>query len=96
MSEIQFNELINVLKIISESKYTITGASDWPLLVALVAIIVSLLVYIWQDLKNTMKENKVEWQIAIDKEEAEREKQDDYIWTAMRSCQDDCCPRKGK
>ena len=87
------NNIADILKNMATRPYTLTGAQDWYLFMTMTGIVIGLLVYIWQDLKGTMKEHRSELQTALEKEARQREKDIDAIWQAMRACQEDCCPR---
>jgi hypothetical protein len=63
--------------------YTITGASDWPILATVGGALVVVLGFMWRDLRSVIKEVKTEGRSG-----------DDLIWAALRDCQNDCCPRK--
>lgn len=83
MTPEQFSRLLEVLeKLANKSSYTITGASDWPILAVVGAIIVALIGAMWSDLRGTIKENKAEAKSDIN-----------LLWAAQRDCQEDCCPR---
>lgn len=96
MTPEQFTQLMALLKelLITSRTYTLTGAADWPVLAVACIGLVGLLVYIWGDLKTTITGNRTEQKKELEKEEAERKRQDDMIWAAMRTCQEDCCPRR--
>lgn len=95
MTPDQFSKFIEVLQGLKDhDAYTLSGAQDWYMLVTLGGMVVVLLVYIWQDLKITMKEHRTEAQCDISKEVTERKEQDELIWKYIRDCQEDCCPRK--
>lgn len=94
MTNEQFDRLIHVLG--EDRSYTLAGAADWYMLVAMVTVVSALIIYIWQDLKITIKDHRFEQKKDLDDEIAERKAQDDLIWEAMRHCQDDCCPRGTK
>lgn len=83
MTPEQFSRLLEVLeKMASAKSYTITGASDWPILAVVGAIMIALIGAMWHDLRVSIQENKREAAADIDK-----------LWAAQRDCQDDCCPR---
>lgn len=82
----QFAQLLQVLKAIAEKQqYSLTGASDWPMLVFLVGIILAMIGLMWRDLGS---------RISRDISEVKTEQRN--IWSAMKDCQDDCCPRGKK
>lgn len=78
MTTDQFNQLLIVLQKIADKQYTLTGAADWPMLVAMAGLVSVLIGCMWFDLRGGMKENRSEH---------------DKMWKAMADCQDDCCPR---
>ncbi len=86
MTDKRFESLINNLQnlVPATNNYTLTGATDWPILAVMAVAIVGLLVYIWQDLKGTIKEHRAEWKDDLEKEIAERKEQDEFIWTELR------------
>ncbi len=70
--------------------YTLTGADDYPILVASLGVLIALGIYIWQDLKYTIKEHRAEWHQELADEIGERKDQDSFIWKALREHKDDC------
>lgn len=78
MTPDQFQQLLLVLQKIADKPYTLTGAADWPMLMALGAMISALIGAMWIDLRGQSKENKDEHR---------------SLWRAMSDCQEDCCPR---
>ena len=83
MTDQQFSELLAILRQIASQQYTITGAADWPILVALGGVILGLIAFMWVDLKSTIKGDKNDLSKDIDN-----------LWQAHRDCQAECCPRK--
>lgn len=79
----QFKELLLVLRQIADRPYSITNASDWPMLAFMMVIIMALIGFMWRDLGSKLTSDK-----------QENKAEHDRIWSAMRDCQDDCCPRK--
>ena len=94
MTDAQFESLLGALRevIASQRHYTLTGADDWPVMAFMAVAIVGLLVYVWQDLKNLIRDNRIEWKDALSKEEAERKEQDELLWKTMRECREECLP----
>jgi hypothetical protein len=82
MTPDQFNQLLQVLERIASKQYTITGAADWPILLVLGGLLVSVLGFMWHDLRGQLKDHK-----------DDNEKDIDLIWEQQRRCQEDCCPR---
>ena len=78
-------QFAKLLELMSQSRHTITGASDWPMLVAMVSLfgvmLLGLIGLMWADLRGKFCENT---------EEHLR------LWKAQGDCQDDCCPRGGR
>lgn len=95
MSPDQVARMLDVLDKIAEGmshqQYTLTGASDWPLLVflfglgsTLVGVLFGIIVYNVKDLKTYIKDNDSGVRILLDKEEIERKHQDDLLWVETR------------
>jgi len=89
----QISMLLRLLERIADRPFTITQATDWQMLYILLGMVASILMVsvglFWRDvgrkfgdMKETLKEFK-----------ANDEKCHDMIWSAMRDCQADCCPR---
>lgn len=81
MTPDQFRELLQVLERIASKQYTITGAADWPILLVLGGLLVSVLGFMWHDLRGQLRDHK-----------DDNEKDIDLIWEQQRRCQDKCCP----
>jgi hypothetical protein len=58
MTPDQFNQLLQVLERIASKQYTITGAADWPILLVLGGLLVSVLGFMWHDLRGQLKDHK--------------------------------------
>lgn len=82
MTPDQFKELLQVLERIASKQYTITGAADWPILLVLGGLLVSVLGFMWHDLRGQLKDHK-----------DDNEKDIDLLWDQQRRCQEACCPR---
>lgn len=94
MQQEQFSQLLSVLeKLTISNQYTLTGAADWPILAALGAIIFTLIVYVWYDLKATIKTDRTDSYIKIKEIEEKHERDMEKIWQAQKDCQHECCPR---
>jgi len=94
MTPEQFSQLLDILnKISTNQPYTITGAADWPILVVVGGALIGIIVFMWMDLRASIKDGRVDWRDALKKHEDENEKSFDMIWQAHRDCQADCCPR---
>lgn len=87
MDHDQFEQLLDVIQEFAtkSSSYTITGAQDWPMVLAMGGVLMIVLGAMWADLSNKLVSNK-----------NENAKQVDMLWEALRECQDDCCPRGRK
>ena len=97
MSQEQIDALIRALSGISSSlskrDYTITGAADWPILLILGGLILSLVAFMWRDLRTVWNDSRTDWREKILEHKIENDKNFDLIWAAHRDCQNDCCPR---
>jgi hypothetical protein len=96
MTPEQFNQLLELLEKMADRTYTLTGAADYPILLALCSVFLALGAFMWVDLKNTIKENKSEWRDELDKHREDNERGHDLIWSAMKDCKADCCPARRK
>lgn len=91
----QFERLMALLeKSAAVQTYTITGAADWPIAAFIVAGMAALLGFMWRDLRSVIRDNKTQWQKDLAEHKEENKEQFDYVWTAIRDCQHECCPRK--
>ena len=77
----------------TQQQYTITGAVDYPILVAIGSILVALAAFMWVDLRNTIKDNRGELREELTKHINDDERDHEKIWKAFGDCQSDCCPR---
>ena len=95
MDPVQFRVLVDSINRMTEAlrvePYTLTGASDWNMLVvmvlagaSLVGVLFSIIVYNIKDLKSYIKESDSGVRILLDKEEVERKHQDDLLWNKTR------------
>lgn len=93
MTPDQIAKLLEVLERIASRQYTLTGASDWPILMAVGGVLVALIGLMWSDLRSSIKEYRTDWksELAVHKRESKEEL--DLVWSALRDCQNDCCPR---
>lgn len=96
MTPAQFEELLNLLHDLAakNTQYTITGASDWPMLMVLGGILAGLIGFMWVDLRSKLTDHKVDFGKELDAIKAENKEGHDILWNAMRDCQNECCPRK--
>lgn len=94
----QIKMLLDVLNKIaanlSDKNYTITGAADWPILLVLGGLILSMVAFMWRDLRSVLKESKEDWREKLAEHKVENEKNFDLIWAAHRDCERECCPRR--
>ena len=95
MTPEQIQQLLQALREIAAQpkSYTLTGASDWPLLVVVGTALVALICFMWLDLRTQVRDGRGEWQRADTELETRIEKETALIWKAIKECQDDCCPR---
>lgn len=99
MNQDQFRELIDIIKTISLSlgdrHYTLTGASDWPILASMIGVLAAILVSIWLDFRGQFRDLRaVVMSFAtkedLQREERERKEGDDHIWASIRECKEEC------
>lgn len=91
MTPDQISKALVLLEKIADRPYTITGAADWPILLAMCGVVAFMLLLnigvvrmMWADIKASMREDK-----------AQNSADHQTIWAALNDCQDDCCPRGG-
>ena len=92
MTHEDFLQLLTVLTKLADRQYTISGASDWPILLVVGGILLTAIAMMWSDLKTSMKESKQDWQDDLRSHKEDDSKAHDAVWSAMRDCKDDCCP----
>jgi hypothetical protein len=96
MTDSQFTIMIEILRKIADRQFTISGAADWPLLVALATIICAIIVgggsLFWRDVKSNIREVKDALEKMSRCDKAAR----DELWEEIKACQDECCPRGRK
>lgn len=91
----QFNVLIASINHLADAlksePYTLTGASDWQMLMgmsgigaSMIGILFGIIVYNIKDLKTYIKESDSGVRTLLDKEEKERKYQDDLLWVKTR------------
>ena len=93
MTPEQIARLLNVLESIAARQYTITGASDWPILVVVGGVLGVLIGLMWSDLRTSIREYRTDWKQELANHKQEGKAELDLVWTALRDCQNDCCPR---
>lgn len=100
----QFGKMIEALTELGETiaksaqaQYTITGAADWPILVALCGIISLFLVVLMgmvgsmkSDIIATIKENRQEWREELEKAEGQLWDETRAIRGDMKYCKEKC------
>lgn len=96
MTPDQFNQLIALLSRLADKSYTLTGASDWPILATMAGLLIAVIGWMWVDLKATIREGRAEWKTELTSYKTEHDKEHDRLWQAHRDCQIDCCVSKGK
>lgn len=100
MTQEQISQILRLLEQIANRPFTITQATDWPMVVVFFGIFGIAIGLFWRDVgmridavKEKINEFKNDDCRAHDLIKAEFEKADGIIWAAMRDCQADCCPR---
>jgi len=93
MTAEQWAQLLNLLGKIAERQYTLTQASDWPILATMGGVIAALIAFMWVDLRGSMKDGKSEWRQALAEHTATDRAEHEKMWQSQRDCQADCCPR---
>ncbi len=88
MSNSQFSLLISALT--TERPYTLTGADDYPVLIACLGLLLCLGVYIWQDIKYTIREHRKEWRDELTTEACERKEQDALLRVSLFEHKKEC------
>ena len=94
MTPEQFTQLLSLLKELASKTYTITGAADWPILAIVGGGLVSVIAFMWVDLRSVIKDNRSEWRQELEKQKSDNDKAHDLLWDAHRDCQHECCPRR--
>jgi len=85
MTEENIARLINAIESIANKQYTISGAADWPMLIAIGSVLLTVIGFMWIDLRGKLTEGRTDTR-----------KELDTIWQAMKDCQSECCPRGKK
>jgi hypothetical protein len=98
MTDAQFDILMKhisdlepVLKELAKPTYALTGAVDWPILAAVGGICIMLIIGTWVDLKNTIKDNRIERNDALAKIDLAWKYAVEHIKREIERCQDNCC-----
>ena len=103
MTPEQISQLLNLLEKIANRPFTITQATDWQMLYALLGIITSSLIaaggLFWRDvslkfkdIKEALKEFKVQDCKEHDGLKEDFTKEINLIHRIIKDCQGDCCP----
>ena len=90
-------EQLEILEKIASRPYTITGASDWPAVVAIGSLLVLAISGMWADIRYVVKTIRVEAAQNLREHKDEDDKAHCAIWASHRDCREDCCDlRKNK
>ena len=104
MTPDQIAKLLELLSRIADAlasprPYTLTGASDWPILLVvsgilalMIGLIGALIRLMWADLRANMREDRGEWKDAVAEVKKDERVEHDLLWSALRDCQGECCP----
>ena len=97
MEPAQFTELMNVLGDLVETlekpmEYSITGASDWEILVGFGSFFMIVMVAGFKMILGAIEKNDRAWRGALGKHEKDNEKDFDILHDIQKECQADCCP----
>jgi hypothetical protein len=100
MTSEQIAQLLKLIERIADRPFTITQATDWPMVVVFFGIFSLAIGLFWRDVGlriDSIKEIVKEFKVIDCKEhetlKKEFERGDQLIWDAMKDCQADCCPR---
>ena len=104
MTPEQIIQLLRLLERIADRQFTITQATDWPMVYVLVTILVVAMGLFQRDIgkrfegiRDLIKEFKINDEKSHDTIRAEFEKADEAIRESMKDCQSFCCPeRRGR
>lgn len=75
--------------------YTLTSASDWPMVLILGGLLTAIIAGMWVDLKSTIRESRTEWREALREHVVTSDKETDKIWTAIKECNDNYRAQRG-
>lgn len=89
MTPEQFGQLLRFLEKIADRQFTITQATDWPMLYVFMGMFIIIVGLFWRDLGRRFDLLSC----ALKDFKADDNKAHDSIWQAMSDCQADCCPR---
>ena len=96
MTDIQIEHALKLLEKIVEqaNHYTLTGAADWPLLVAIGGILIGLLAWMWAHLHATIQQHRDDLRTMLTELKQDGQQQARVLWKALEECQNQCCPRR--
>lgn len=90
MTPDQIAQLLKLLEKIADRQFTITQASDWPILLFATGIGVAMIGFMWRDLGKKFDQHAG----TLQEHKSDNLREHDKIWSAIRDCQDDCCTAK--
>ncbi|HAR38591.1 MAG TPA: hypothetical protein DCS09_08510 [Porphyromonadaceae bacterium] len=70
----------------TEESYSITKASDWTMFVFLVSMLCVVIGGMWYDLKETIKESRIEWRTELKEYRQDVKAEQEKIWKAIEEC----------
>ena len=95
---IALTELGKTITDASQVQYTITGAADWPILVAFggilaifLAVLMGMVSSMRTDIINTIKDNRKEWREELAKAENQLWDETKAIRDDLKYCKEKCC-----
>lgn len=101
MTPEQISLLLKLLERIADRPFTITQATDWPMVVVFFGVFGVAIGLFWRDVGNrfdSMKESLREFKSddckAHDAIKAECDKANEALWKEIERCQAACCPQK--
>lgn len=71
--------------------YTLTGASDWPLLMAMGGILLAVLGFMWVDLRNTFKDHVGKNEKDLQELWNQFRTHEKYVEQEFKECKEKCC-----
>ena len=84
----QSQQLLDVLRDLEKSRFVITGATDWAMLVTMTSMFGGvLLLVIGGSIGYVMSQ--------VNRDRVENREDHKALWQAHQDCQDDCCPSGG-
>ena len=92
----QFKEMMVVLTKIADKQFSIAGASDWAMLVALGVVIMATIGFGGQWIISSISKDINLLSASLNTHKAEDDKAHDRIWAVHEDCQRECCPRLGR